>query len=144
MDYRAKYAELTGDTTTPYAVSETDREGFMYSDATMQRAVEALLGGATFGQQDYTRRAMEKFGPRAGVGFGNLYQQTPEAGVEYFNDQILDRYSREGLGGAAMGVLGALAQPRPQRVGMVQGLIDYLRERKIRREDAAFERGLLD
>jgi len=142
MDFRQKYADMTGDFERAYAVDESGAERYKYSDATMQRAVEALLG-ASENKYTYMVDRMETFGPRAGVGFGNLYEQTPEAGVDYFNEKILDAYSNDGMGAAALGVLGAIMQPRPQRFGMIQGLVDYLREAPVRREDDAFERGLL-
>ena len=141
MDIRDLYASLTGDTKTPYMPAETGNEGFMYSDATIQRAVNAMQS-AQPRHYAYMVDALEKYGPRAGVPMGNMFVQTPEAGYEHFNENILKPYSEGNMSNALMGLLSLAAKPRPQRLGVARGLLDYFVEKPVRIEDAAFEKGL--
>ena len=144
MDYRSKYADLTGDYVTPFAPAETDEEGFMFSDATIERAVKELQGALTEGQYDYSRRAMGEYGPRVGVSAGRFYPQTSEAGEEYFADRILEPYSKGEYGILASNVMRSLFLPQGQKVGIMQGLFDYFQEKPVREEQRRFERGLLE
>jgi len=125
MDYRRRYVELTGDEETPYAVGEYG-EGYKHSIESIARAVEALEAQED-GQYEYTRRMMEQFGPHLGVSRGNIYPETLDAGYDRFFKAVEDYRSGDAKG-AAMGLMGGMTR-RPQRIGMMGGLVDYLRER---------------
>ncbi len=125
MDYRRRYFELTGDDVTPYAVGEQG-EGYAHSINTIARAVEALEAQQD-GQYEYTRRMMERHGPHRGVAFGNIYPETLDAGYDRFF-KARDDHREGNTGDAIMGLLGGMHR-RPQRIGMLGGLVDYLKER---------------
>ena len=125
MDYRRRYFELTGDSETPYAAGEYG-EGYKHSLESIARAVDALEAQQG-GQYDYTRRMMAQFGPHLGVSRGQIYPETLDAGYDLFFKAVED-YRGGDTSGAALGLLGGMTR-RPQRIGMLGGLVDYMRER---------------
>jgi len=135
MDYRDIYAQMTGDYRTPYAPAETDREGFMYSDATIKRAVEALRGASAGAQEAYMLNALNEYGPRRGATVGMNYPLTYDAGEDYARG-LIDMYEGsetrgEQFGNAVRGLLAPFQRGMtPQtRVGLTQGLLRYALER---------------
>jgi hypothetical protein len=125
MDYRRRYFELTGDSETPYAAGQYG-EGYKHSIESIARAVDALEAQQG-GQYDYTRRMMAQFGPHLGVSRGQIYPETLDAGYDRFFKAVED-YRGGDTGGAVLGLLGGMTR-RPQRIGMLGGLVDYMRER---------------
>ena len=124
MDYRRRYAELTGDEETPYAPGEYG-EGYAHSLQSIARAVDALEAQQG-GQYDYTRLQMERYGPGVGEVRGRMYPTTTDAGYDRFFE-ARDAYRAGETGQAVKGLLGGFPS-RPQRYGMLLGLIDYLKE----------------
>ena len=125
MDTRRRYFELTGDRETPEGAGEYG-EGYKHSVESIARAVDALEAQQG-GQYDYTRRMMAQFGPHLGVSRGQIYPETLDAGYDRFFKAVED-YRGGDTGGAALGLLGGMTR-RPQRIGMLGGLVDYMRER---------------
>lgn len=135
MDYRDLYAKLTGDFKTPYAPAETDREGFMYSDATIKRAVEALQSVPAGAQEAFMMDALNKYGPRRGATVGMNYPLTYSAGEDYARG-LIDMYEGsetrgEQFSNAVRGLLAPFGRGMaPQtRAGLTQGLLRYAFER---------------
>ena len=135
MDYRDLYVRMTGDEYNAYRPREDDVEGHMFSDKTMQRAVEALSDMEDDEQLRYAISAMVQYGPRKGATMGKQYPLSVEAGENYARG-LIDEYSEsdtlgQQISSGARGLLAPFQRGMtPQnRLGVTQGLLRYMMER---------------
>jgi hypothetical protein len=136
MDYRDLYVRMTGDERNAYLPREDDVEGHMYSNETMQRAVEALSDMEDDEQIRYAISSMIEHGPRRGATMGMQYPMTMQAG-ENAARGLIDEYvssptRSEQISNAARGVLAPF-DPRlapATRLGVARGLLRYMMERE--------------
>lgn len=132
---RDVYFDLTGDAEGAYGTDPRNTEEFVYSDATIQRAIDMLGEQDPMGERPFMVEQIQRFGPRAGATAGLLYQMTPEAGEGAVADAMADFDHYRGLEGsdkyAKMAKSGLIAagnamSPIPTRqYGAMKGLINY-------------------
>lgn len=136
MDYRDLYVRMTGDERNAYLPREDDVEGHMYSDETMQRAVETLSDIEDDEQLRYAISSMVEYGPRQGATMGMQYPMSMEAG-ENAARGLIDEYVKsptrsDQISNAAQGILAPF-NPRlapATRLGVAKGLLRYMMERE--------------
>lgn len=137
MDIREKYYFITGDKEGAYGPSETDQEGFKYSEDTLQRAID-IYENKTTGTDDkpFFMDQIEMFGPRAGATLGQMYPMSREAGMKEMDIQIERAKGAFGEKFKPMDLLKALAsggseafQLPSRRVGAMQGLLKFFMDR---------------
>ena len=136
LELRRRYVQLTDDAENAYALREDSPEGYKYSDATIQRAIDEIENSRLSARPIYGD-TMASYGPRAGVGMGRMrYMNSPSAAYENAQENLMDAdmaYSRgdygqmmQSLGGAAM--QGITMNP-VRRASALMSLVDYLRNR---------------
>ena len=135
---RKLYVDLTNDEYNAFRPREDDVEGPMYSDKTILRALRALEQTEEgTPERNYMVGKMVEYGPRAGVGLGQYYPYSYEAGEDLFSELIAD-YQKAGReedflgqisagGKAAISILNPLSSP-DKRAGATKGLLRYFSE----------------
>lgn len=139
MDIREKYYFITGDLEGAYGMSETDKEGFKYSENTLERALKTYEEMPSYSGKSFVRDQIESFGPRAGASFGAMYPMSPQSGMDKMEIQIQkatkaadpDEFKPiDLLKALGTGVYGAsILTPTPKRIGALQGLLNYVMDR---------------
>lgn len=137
MDIREKYYFLTGDKEGAYGQSETDQEGFKYSEDTLQRALD-IYENTTTGTDDkpFFMDQIEMFGPRAGASLAQMYPISRQAGRDQMDTQIGKAKGAFGEEFKPLDLLKAIAaggsevfQLPARRVGAMQGLLNFFMDR---------------
>ena len=137
MDIREKYYFITGDKEGAYGPSETDQEGFKYTEDTLQRALGIYENKAKeLEEKTFFKDQLKGFGPRAGATLGQMYPMSREAGMNEMDIQIERAKGAFGEEFKPMDLLKALAsggteafQLPSRRVGAMQGLLKFFMDR---------------
>lgn len=131
--FRDLYAQITGDTFNAYRPREDGVEGHMYGEATLKRAVEKLQSMPAGPQETYMMSKMTNMGPKKGLFSGGMYDLTPEAGEDYFRNQLDDfRDPDKNNLNVGMDTLKTLLHSGVSpatKMGFARGLFRYLSER---------------
>lgn len=137
MNIRERYFFVTGDKDGAFGSSETDQEGFKYSEETLQRALD-IYDNTTTGTDDksFFMDQIEMFGPRAGATLGRMYPMSRQAGIDQVDTQIEKAKNAFGEEFKPIDLLKALAaggsevfQLPSRRVGAMQGLLNFFMDR---------------
>ena len=137
MDIREKYYFLTGDKEGAFGPSETDEEGFKYTEETLKRAID-IYENSTTGTDDkpFFMDQMEMFGPRAGASLAQMYPISRQAGRDQMDTQIERAKNAFGEEFKPLDLLKAIAaggfeafQLPARRVGAMQGLLNFFIDR---------------
>lgn len=135
MDARDRYAQMTGDYKNAYKLLESDQEGYFYNDKLMERAVGLLDQATDTGEETYFRDLMERKGILAGSLLAGTYGMSPMYGRENFLN-IRDKTDMSKLEKIYHGLQFMTDRSKYPlaKVGMMQGLFDYMVDRFNDRE----------
>ena len=135
MDARDRYAQMTGDYKNAYKLLESDQEGYYYNDKLMERAVGLLDQATDTGEETYFRDLMERKGILAGSLLAGTYGMSPMYGRENFLN-IRDKTDMSKLEKIYHGLQFMTDRSKYPlaKVGMMQGLFDYMVDRFNDRE----------
>ena len=135
MDARDRYAQMTGDYKNAYKLLESDQEGYFYNDKLMERAVGLLDQATDTGEETYFRDLMERKGILAGSLLAGTYGMLPMYGRENFLN-IRDKTDMSKLEKIYHGLQFMTDRSKYPlaKVGMMQGLFDYMVDRFNDRE----------
>ena len=135
MDARDRYAQMTGDYKNAYKLLESDQEGYFYNDKLMERAVGLLDQATDTGEETYFRDLMERKGILAGSLLAGTYGMSPMYGRENFLN-IRDKTDMSKLEKMYHGLQFMTDRSKYPlaKVGMMQGLFDYMVDRFNDRE----------
>ena len=131
MDARDRYAQMTGDYKNAYRLLESDNEeGYYYTDKMMERAVGLLDNATDTGEQTYFQTLMEKKGPHTGSLLAGTYGMSPMYGRENFTNirEQEDMSKFEKIYHGLQFMTDRSKYPLA-KVGMMQGLFDYMVDR---------------
>lgn len=130
MDIRDTYYNMTGDYEGAYGRNSDDRGGYIYSDDSLQRAVDAMQGTQNFGERNFIEWSVDKFGPRAGSFIGKrVGHMLPQAGYWSTENALSDRAYAEqdsDISNAQKTIATDLLSASPRSLGSAYGLLEYL------------------
>ena len=135
MDARDRYAQMTGDYKNAYKLLESDQEGYFYNDKLMERAVGLLDQATDTGEETYFKDLMERKGILAGSLLAGTYGMSPMYGRENFLN-IRDKTDMSKLEKMYHGLQFMTDRSKYPlaKIGMMQGLFDYMVDRFNDRE----------
>jgi len=148
MELRTEYARRTGDDKNAFAMREDGPEGFMYSDATIERALDEFsrLYGDPYtadANQAVATQLFEGMGPRVGASLSQSASRMPTPQKSAMRsrglfDDAMELAKQEDYGQSAKFGARALGEAlfgdQRSRIGgmtgIMSGLLDYFRNRK--------------
>ena len=134
IELRNHYALITGDTEGAFAVREDDKEGYLYTDEMLRRALEARIELPYDRDVPIMDRHIQEYGPQKGpalaaMGLLNSPARSYEMTTAYLQEANKQRKNEDYLG--MMQSLGSAVRPAISlnptvRHGSLFGLIDLL------------------
>jgi hypothetical protein len=134
LELRNHYAMMTGDTKGAYAVREDDKEGYLYSDEMLRRALEARIELPYDRDVPIMDQSIREYGPQKGPAFAAMGLMNSPARSYEMTTEFLQEANRQRKNDDYMGMLeslGSAARPALSnspavRYGSLFGLIDLL------------------
>tara|TARA_R100001510_G_C7631700_1_gene190436 strand:- start:512 stop:937 length:426 start_codon:yes stop_codon:yes gene_type:complete len=135
FELRNHYAELTGDVENAFKSNESDQEGFFYSDETIRRAIDSIENANRLSDRPMITEAIGQYGPRAGVGIGQMgamfNPQSAYSNVTNDLDDAKRAYGQRDFGSMfkSLGDAGmqGMSVNRLRREGAARGLFEFLK-----------------
>ncbi|WP_424093921.1 hypothetical protein [Planktomarina sp.] len=148
MELRAEYARRTGDDKNAFAMRQDGPEGFLYSDATIARALDEFsrLYGDPYtadANQAVAAQLFEGMGPRVGASLSQSASMIPtpqksamrsrglfDDAMELARQEDYGQSAKFGARAVGEALLGDQRSRIGGMTGIMSGLLDYFRNRK--------------
>ena len=143
MDIRDAYYNMTGDYESAYGRDDTS--GYIYSDDSIQRAVDAMTSTDNIGERGVIDWSIDKFGPRAGAAIGPILgSMSPQGGYWGVMDYMSDRGLAKGeepypeqqgdISRANRNLSDEIFGIGPRHLGAQYGILEYLTNKFMGRQ----------